>query len=421
MAYVKMSSISLSDVKDPYLLKLVTEIGELVKDEFSETMAAKLENEKAEIPQLYLDGEEYDSVGTVAYKYLKEKPSSEQRKIFKNIKRLIEPTLPDLLLDDEKLNRRFPSPINPYTPLNRDLVNNDLLLKPLLPKIPRLDNTNNHLINRTDLKERFSLLGNIKIIDRIRENLSDLLEDFWFDPNDDDEDNNSNETPPYLNKALNFEAVRVKCYDETGSGMGEWGSDEIYMGGTTVDEYENNSRINDFKVGNFDDNKHKHYSPYKVLHSFPLDNDYSKEVTTDEKGKLFTVFLGLAEQDNGGFGEFIDRLYQAVKKEIEVIIQTLSAALGGAIGAAIGGTVGTALGGPIGGVIGLLAGLAIDYLIGALVSAFNDDIFKPKIATLFLPTADATFSNNLRSPMKAFDYKEHNGHYRVYYRWKIER
>ncbi|WP_226577580.1 hypothetical protein [Halobacillus litoralis] len=420
MNYVKMSNLSLSDVEDPYVLKLVTEIGELIKDEFSETMIMKMEDKDVEIPKLYLDGEEHDSVGTVAFNYLKEKSSSQQRIIFKNIKRLTEPTIPDLFLDDDKIIHPFLPQLSNYSPVDKYTVDRRFLLKPKLPQFPTLEKNNNHIINRIDLKKKFALLGDVKVIERIKVYLARLIEQTTIEC-DDEEEENTNDTP-YLNKGLNFNLIRVKCYDETGSGYWqELGEDEIYMGGTAVDEFEKSAMINEFKVGNFDDGETKRYRPSKVLHSFPLNDDYSNDVTEDEKGKLFTVFLGLAEQDNGGFGSFLSKLYQSVKKEIEVILKYLSTAIGGAIGAAIGGTIGTALGGPIGGALGLLAGLAIDYAINSIVNAFNDDIFKPKIATLFLPSADTTFDRSLKSPIQTFDYKGHNAHYRAYYQWGLER
>lgn len=217
--------------------------------------------------------------------------------------------------------------------------------------------------------------------------------------------------PIVANKGLKFLVNSVKCIDETDPEF--FGSDKIDMGGVAVDDKGTETKINAFHVADFDDGENKRYSPPRVTKDFALDSTYPKD---------FFVFLDLAEKDSGGFSAFLHELYQAIKAELLVILSALGAAAGAAIGAAIGGSVGTAVGGPIGTIIGIAAGMILGALVAWLASAFRDDMFEPQVARLSLPSANSTFANgSLISPVMAFDYRDHGGHYRVQYSWQIVR
>jgi hypothetical protein len=213
-----------------------------------------------------------------------------------------------------------------------------------------------------------------------------------------------------LNKSVRFRVHEVKCVDETNP---EWfGSDEISWGGATVDDKGVAGIIPEKFVDNgFDDGDRKTYNPPEIIKNFPLDNVYPKE---------FMVTMALAEQDSGGMSEFIQKLYEAIKAELTLIIAALGAAAGAAIGIAIGGSIGTTIGGPLGTIIGVVAGAILGALIGWLVSALRDDIFEPQASSLFLSSADDTFSGgSLVSPRQSFHYRDHGGHYLVRYDWEI--
>lgn len=215
-----------------------------------------------------------------------------------------------------------------------------------------------------------------------------------------------------LNRGVRFRVHEVKCIDETNP---EWpGSDEISWGGTVVDDKGNASKINEKFVGSgFDDGDRKAYSPPEIIKAFSLDNIYPKN---------FFVIMALAEKDSGGMSEFIQKLYEAIKAEVTLILAGLGVAAGAAIGAGIGGSIGTVIGGPLGIIIGVAAGAILGALIGWLVSILQDDIFEPKTSSLFLYSANDTFPGGaLVSPRMELHYRDHGGHYRITYDWEITR
>ena len=215
-----------------------------------------------------------------------------------------------------------------------------------------------------------------------------------------------------LNKGVKFRIHEVKCIDETNPEW--WGSDEISWGGVSTDDKGQTATIPEKRVGGgFDDGDKKTYNPPAVVRNFPLDSVYPKE---------FMVCLALAEKDSGGFASFIQKLYDAVKANIALILNALGAAAGAYIGSQIGGSLGTAIGGPLGTIIGVAAGAIVGALVGWLISSLNDDIFEPRATSLFLGTAQDTFEGGgLVSPKMMFHYRDHGGHYRVKYDWAIVR
>lgn len=215
------------------------------------------------------------------------------------------------------------------------------------------------------------------------------------------------------NKGIKFRVHEVKCVDETNP---EWpGSDEIAMGGVFLDPEGNTSTQDEFRVRNgYDDGDVKRYNPPRILESFNVTN--SNDIQT------YSAVITLAEKDGGGFSGFLNDLYEAIKSELQVILTALGAAAGTWIGGQIGGAVGTAVGGPLGTVIGIAAGAILGAIIGALISAFKDDIFDPQMATIALPSSNASFQNNrLTSPIDVLHFRGHGGHYAVKYDWQIIR
>lgn len=219
--------------------------------------------------------------------------------------------------------------------------------------------------------------------------------------------------PIVVNKGLHFRLHKVKCIDETNP---EWpGDDEIAMGGTAVPPSGNPTKVPEFMVrDDFDDGESKTYAPPRVLKSFSLDNvSYPAD---------FLMVLAMAEKDNGGLSQFLQDLWEAIKDEVTAIIAAVSAAAGAAIGGAIGGSIGTALGGPLGTIIGAVAGAILGALVAWIIAAVKDDIFTPQSAAVHLPKANATFAGGaLTSPQFSLDFRDHGGHYRLWYTWQLIR
>lgn len=214
-----------------------------------------------------------------------------------------------------------------------------------------------------------------------------------------------------LNKQLKFRVHEIKCIDETDP---EWaGSDTISWGGVTIDDKEATSKIPEKLIGDFNDSDSKIYNPPEIVSNFSLDNTYPKK---------FLVTMALAEKDSGGMSEFIQKLYEATKAQITLIITALGAAAGAAIGAEVGGTVGTVIGGPLGTIIGVAAGAILGALIAWLASVLQDDIFPPQASALFLYSASDAFpGGGLVSPRQELCYRDHGGDYRITYDWEIIR
>lgn len=220
-------------------------------------------------------------------------------------------------------------------------------------------------------------------------------------------------TQKVINKGLAFRIHQVKCIDETNP---EWaGNDEIAWGGAFLDSNHHSGKITEHYVGSgFHDGHLKNYNPPSEIVSFNIgDLNYPK---------TFLVALALAEKDSGGLSSFIQKLFEAIRAEIQVILNTLGAAAGSAIGSAIGGSVGSVIAGPLGAIIGAVAGAIIGALVAWLINALKDDIFAPKASTITLYSTSNIFPNgSCISPLMYFHYHGFGGHYRLAYDWQIKR
>jgi hypothetical protein len=213
------------------------------------------------------------------------------------------------------------------------------------------------------------------------------------------------------NRSLTLRLTRVKCKDETGSGIDEWGEDDISMGAVLIDTSGASSKIGEFKIGGFDDGETKKIN--RDLRTFKLDDDYTP-------AKAFTALITLAEKDEGGFSEFLRKLYDLVEKDIDDLLKEIGAAAGAAIGASAGGSAGT-LAGPLGVVLGAAAGAIVGAIVGWLINAFKDDIFKPQSLLLALSSPHADFAGKLVSAEQPLRFKGHHGDYVAYFVWRLER
>lgn len=283
----------------------------------------------------------------------------------------------------------------------------------------------NSVLNQIDIKKEFAFLSTKDRLAQLYDEMKDILDRFnhgghgGFDPGDYDPgdlvepDEPDEPTPPViLNHGLKLKLHSVKCLDETEP---EWiGSDEISMGGVTLNDKNNEESLSEFEVYNgFDDNDVKSYNPPRVLRQFNLDAVYPK---------TFSAFIVLAEKDNGGFSNFIAELYKSIKVELQIIIDALGVAAGALIGSEIGGELGAAVGGPIGAIIGIAVGAILGALIGWIIYALSDDIFPTQMAMVALPAGDAAFSNgSLDSPVMSLFFEAHGGKYEMRYNWEIVR
>jgi hypothetical protein len=200
---------------------------------------------------------------------------------------------------------------------------------------------------------------------------------------------------------LELRLHKVHCVDETGT-WPEIGADEIWLGGTEVDEDGATRKIAPFKVRNFgDDGDTKTYVPPQRMTWFNL-----------QEGKVFpkSYFMTfvLAEVDMGGLPEFIDKLWNVVKGKV---IAAVAAAIGGLIGST---------GGPLGTVIGIAVGWAVGKAYEWFKTVWEDDVFPPVVARIDVPTLTHRFTGgSTNSTDKVAVFSGHNGKYELTYDWRM--
>lgn len=207
-------------------------------------------------------------------------------------------------------------------------------------------------------------------------------------------------SPKYRNLELRIHGVR--CIDETDGFLGsESGDDEIFMGGSSVDETGDVKKISAFLVRNdFDDNEVKLYNPPKRFTSFD-----TTEGTKYPKG--YFVTLVLSEADNGGFPSFLNKLMGFIKGEVS---KQITAAIGGMIGAS---------GGPIMAAVGAAIGYVLGLLINFIIAIWEDDIFPPKVLSAKITSAFDDFNGSSTTPQQFLYFSGHGGKYKVGCDWHL--
>lgn len=200
---------------------------------------------------------------------------------------------------------------------------------------------------------------------------------------------------------LELRIHKVKCLDETAGVFGtEAGEDEIYLGGTTVDESGDAEKVDPFLVrDDFEDGKEQTYLPPKQFTSFDLTEG------TDSP-KSYFVTLVLAEVDNGGLPEVLHNLLMWVKEKVTTALT--AAIVGGVIGAS---------GGPVGAAIGAAVGAAVGLIVEFIKDIWEDDAFKPATLRVDIPSLSA--GDMTDTPESLITYRGHGGEYQVTYDWRI--
>lgn len=207
--------------------------------------------------------------------------------------------------------------------------------------------------------------------------------------------------PPFV--SLTFQIHEVFCNKETSP---TWGKDEIRLGAVPVDEF-GRFLVPDFFVKNFDTGDTKVYSPPKKIWKFPIVG------SPDTFPKGWGIYVSMAEEDCGGFADFLAELWDAVGEYVEDVLRSA--------GALAGASVGGALAGPIGALIGALIGFLIGWIVDLIVEGLQDEIFKPRLAMVGLPSDIADFGGSDQSPIASLVFKGHGGKYTVDYNWALSK
>lgn len=176
-------------------------------------------------------------------------------------------------------------------------------------------------------------------------------------------------------KKLGLFLNSVKCLEETSELSA---SDEIAMGGTATDPNGTTHKIGQFMVSDdFDAGETKSYSGRgKLLHEWAI-------VKSNDWPHVYTAVLVMAEKDEGGFGNFLQELWEKIGDEVK---KAIAGAVGGAIGAALGSFFGP-LGAGLGAAVGWLVGLLVEWIM----SWFADDLIAMKTIQLGLGAATKSY------------------------------
>jgi hypothetical protein len=190
--------------------------------------------------------------------------------------------------------------------------------------------------------------------------------------------------------------------DRTSDGLaGFEATDEIRLGGTSIDETGDTKIVTDFSVQTFSyDGQQKTYSP-------PLQFTYFNLYEGTIFPKTYWVYAALAEEDNGSFWDFLYDLTNSVKAEI-------TAALAAAVGIAIGSS-----GGPVGAVIGAVVGAAVGAAFNLLKNIIDDEVFGGPTVACTIPSLTARWSGNTYSPQHVATYSGYGGSYKMTYSWNL--
>jgi CheY-like chemotaxis protein len=200
----------------------------------------------------------------------------------------------------------------------------------------------------------------------------------------------------------------VHCIEETD----EIGSDHIALGGSyTSADGRTTTQVREFSVSkDFDEGETVHYGG-KLFAEWNI-------LAGKQWPMAYSAMVVMAEKDDGGFAEFLQKLWGLVSDAVK-----------SAVGKAAGTAIGTAIGGAFGG-LGAVLGAAIGFILGALVdwviSWFNnvDDLIAMKPLTLWLHGATASYyaSTGLAtgSPKQfKVDFIGDGGHYRAWFYYRI--
>ncbi|MGI0118749.1 hypothetical protein [Zooshikella sp. RANM57] len=255
------------------------------------------------------------------------------------------------------------------------------------PEIERMRSTQPQILNSHNILTSDALLGGGRVF-------TDLQGEFDHDDFE----------PQAVTDKLALYVRRVKCVDETNPEW--WGSDEISVAGTSVDETGDTKKINEhFVGGGFDDGDSRWYNPNWRFHWFSMREG-------DSWPKSYYITMILAEKDNGGLAAFLQKLWEKVESQVK-----------DAVAAYVGGLIGSSFG-PLGTLIGAAVGYAVAKIIDWFIDAWNDDIFPPKTVSCTVPSFGARWTINgvwgsTTSGIRRSHFYGHGGHYYIEYYWKL--
>lgn len=219
---------------------------------------------------------------------------------------------------------------------------------------------------------------------------------------------------------LTWHLNRVRCEEETG--LTAWGSDHLYIGGTTIDPFGNveSGGVHDL-TGVWNSGK-----------ELPFNTNLAVSNLSRGVGWPRTYYYIVAISVRGN-----DKLYEFLNKVVEYArdyaVNYLATAAGGIAGAWVGlkaGAIVGSPGGPIGAAVGAAIGALVGYLVGELIGAVWNEIsgyfknetklFSPITIQVDLPMQGALSSDGANTmPFPMLTWPGHGGEYRLYLDAKV--
>jgi hypothetical protein len=200
-------------------------------------------------------------------------------------------------------------------------------------------------------------------------------------------------TPTPRVSGLKLLLHRVKCIDETNTFGTEWGSDEILLGATTVDEDGETGEIAAAKVGDFDDGDVVAFSP-------PISYATFNTREGAQYPKSYLVTLALCEEDYGDFPGFLNTLLiettEKVKKALDEGDSWYERVL--------------------------------HWVVDEVIERFNewikdlweDEIFPPYVVSVQIDSPTFRFDGGkIDSPEQVARFEAHKGMYEITYSWRL--
>ncbi len=215
-----------------------------------------------------------------------------------------------------------------------------------------------------------------------------------------------------MSTKLNLRIHEVKCVDETGGFFGEFASDEIYLGGFSIDNNNTTNQISAFHVkSDFDDGETKKYDPPKIFASFNLGGAFT---TT----KQFAAGLLLVEKDLGNLASLITGIYNKFKTLVAQRVAAEKTRLERLATSRSGGSL-VATSVIVGMVWPFVKVHLYPYVLETVKSWLADELFPLQDVMTTINGSNHTWNGKKTSPVGMVEFKAHDGTYRVFYSWEL--
>ena len=198
---------------------------------------------------------------------------------------------------------------------------------------------------------------------------------------------------------LRLRVNKVWCANETNSPfVGEAGRDDMWVGGTSVDETGDTVKEPPIKLGQFDNKQTKTYSPPLEFANFNITEGSAFP-------KSYLVTLVLCEKDDGKkFKQYLDKIQEAIKQEVRKELLKAGVDFG-----------------PIGIILAEIAAWCFGELVDYISSGWKDTVFRPVTVRANIGGYEAVWNDTKRKDSKnrMLQTKAPAARYQLWYDWQL--